>query len=119
MNAELHRVVNAAIANGNLVFVNVPPRKQTLAEACRIRGIDPERTEYRTPQQRFRAVDRIIPGVADSKPPCDLASKYLGANYHGNARKMYAKQQAQRDAEDIRRGHATYVEKFLLLNHLT
>lgn len=118
----ISKVVNAAIARGSLVVVNVPARASTLAEACALRGLDPQ--SYRTPHQRFgnrmSAHDRVIPGVPDNKAPGDWCAKNLGANYHGNARLRYTQGAAANDRAQIAEGGVeAYVAAFVRLNNLT
>jgi hypothetical protein len=89
----------------------------TLREACIARGINPDNTGYKVPRQRLLAVDRIIPGVADSQSPSMLKTD---AARRGNARKMYTRQSAANDAGQIADGGTVaYVAAFCRLNNLT
>jgi hypothetical protein len=89
----------------------------TLREACIARGIDPDATGYRTPQQRLLKIDRIIPGVPDriapSMDPCFKDRR------NANPRRMYTRQSAANDAAQIAEGGTVaYVAAFCRLNNL-
>lgn len=99
------------------VVTDPKPRQLSLAEACAARGLNP--ASYKVPSKGFRAVERIIPGVADRESPSMISAKQLGANYHGNARKMYTRQSALNDAGQIADGGiVAYIAAFNRLNNL-
>jgi hypothetical protein len=91
----------------------------SLRDACIARGINPDATGYKPPQQKFTALDRIIPGVPDRESPSLASAKRLGANYHGNARRQYTATSAANDAQKIADGGIeAYVAAFCRLNNL-
>lgn len=85
----------------------------TLRDACIARGINPDDTGYKVPSRRFTALDRIIPGVADSK-------RIEYTTERRNPRRQYTPQSAANDRAQIAEGGTeAYVAAFCRLNNLT
>ena len=115
-------LIEAARSMGKLHLVHVTdakPSVRTLREACIARGVNPDATGYKVPSKAHRAIERIIPGVPDRIAPSEVSRVHLGANYHGNARKMYTRTSAANDAAQIAEGGVVaYVAAFCRLNNL-
>ena len=89
----------------------------TLSEACAARGLDP--ASYRTPQQKFTALDRLIPGKAERIAPSILIAQRRPELKNINARSRYTETAAAKHASMIRDGGTeAYVALFCQLNNL-
>src|SRR5262245_8714760 len=110
-------LMEAAKQCGKLAVVRVPAAK-SLRDACIERGIDPDRTGYKVPQQRVYAFERIIPGVPDRKSPYQTARE-LGLQRPEGVRREYTRKSAANDAAQIAEGGTeAYVAAFCRLNNL-
>ena len=90
----------------------------TLREACALRGLNP--ASYRTPQQRFTALDRLIPGKAERIAPSVLIAARRPDLKNVHARQRYTETAAAKHAAMVAEGGTeAYVALFCQLNHLT
>ena len=120
MNAA---ILKAAQDMGILVIHHVVDAKPelTLRAACIARGINPDATGYKVPSKAFRSIERLIPGVADSKSP-NMSG--IGSALKGNARKQYTRGAAATDlsllehARKVGEETTCYVAAFCRLNNL-
>lgn len=94
---------------------------KTLRELCVERGINPDAPGYKAPGQKFLALDRIIPGVPDRMAPSEQLRQIGRGERAQNARSMYTRTQAAKDAQHIAMSDhsvTAYVLAFCRLNKL-